>query len=73
LFVRIVANTIKSKTLIDEENLSVKIFNSIRIHEIVSLFLDDESIFRINNFEFVEKITIIINMHLLNETLFSEI
>jgi hypothetical protein len=73
LFVRIIADTTKSEALINEENKNAKIVNSIRIHEIVSLFLDDQSIFRINNFEFVEEITIIIDMHLLNETLFSEI
>jgi hypothetical protein len=73
LFVRVVADTTKSEALIDEEDQNAKIVNSIRIHEIVSLFLDDQSIFRINNFEFVEEITIMIDMHSLNETLFSEI
>jgi hypothetical protein len=73
LFVRIIVDTTKSKTLIDEENQNAKIVNSIRIHKIVSLFLDDQSIFRVSNFEFVEKVTIIIDMHSLNETLFSEI
>jgi hypothetical protein len=73
LFVQDVADTMKSEALIDEEDKNAKIVNSIKIYEIVNFFLDDQSIFRISNFEFVEEITIMINMHSLNETLFSEI
>jgi hypothetical protein len=73
LFLRVVADTTKSEASINEEDKNAKIVNSIRIHEIVSLFLDDQSIFRISNFEFVEEITIMIDMHSLNENLFSEI
>jgi hypothetical protein len=73
LFVRVVTDTTKSEALIDEEDQSAKIVNSIRIHEIVSFFLDTESIFLVCDFELFERVAIVVNVHSLNETLFLDI
>jgi hypothetical protein len=72
LFVRIVANTTKSEPLIDERDKNVDIVDSIKVHQIMSLFLNSESIFLIRDFELFEWKAIIVNMHALNETLFSD-
>ena len=73
LFVRIFTTISKFFEIFFDVHQNANIVFSILIHEIVSFFFDDQTKFDVNDFDNVDKISIVIRVHTMNEILFSKI
>ena len=72
-FEKVFAGIVKDAKIRDKGKNDANIIDSIRIHENMNFFLNGQARFGIKNFESIDEVTIVINMHFLLKGLFSGI
>ena len=72
-FEKIFANISKSTKIRDENKNNANIVDSIKTHKNMNFFFNDQTRLDIKNFQNIDEIAIVINMHFLLESLFLSI
>ena len=72
-FEEVFANIAKNAKIRDESKNNANIVDSIKTYKDMSFFFNDQAKFDIKNFENIDEITIVIDMHFLFKNLFSNI
>ena len=72
-FEKIFVNIAKSAKIRDENKNNTNIVDSIKTYENMNFFFNNQARFDIKNFENIDKVAIVINMHFLLKNLFSNI
>ena len=72
-FKEIFADISKSAKIRDENKNDTDIVDSIKIHKSMSFFFNDQARFDIKNFQNINEVAIVIDMHFLFKSLFSSI
>ena len=72
-FEEIFANIAKSAKIRDEDKNNANIVDSIKTHKSISFFFNNQTRFDIKNLENIDEVAIVIDMHFLLKSLFSNI